>query len=335
MTPIDVRFQAAHSRLSSPGLRANKSFPGRLLLVGRTICLVLGTVVSFTGVNTCATFAHLQHPVDKAGQNLLGWLEQYGASVCHDIAVIKMPPLGRELVATSEIDAHTELIQLPPELCLAISSTEQLQTLDEDVRMALDLLRAVNGPGWEAYQAVWPSEAELAEQLPIFWGSERLQQAACSFPGLPQQVFDRRQLLQEVASQLEVQPQKLIWAHALVSTRAVGAGIGTCAMVPGVDLANHSPNPNTELVVAGEPGTRCGRATVTKYGQVWEHGSAGLVAKRRLMRNEVIRISYGNYPNQRLLLDYGFSLGCENPNGDLEKSTGDNAATTEQQEGFG
>ena len=39
---------------------------------------------------------------------------------------------------------------------------------------------------------------------------------------------------------------------------------------------------------------------------------------RDIQPGEPVRISYGGYPNQRLLLDYGFSLGASNPHGDEE-----------------
>lgn len=83
------------------------------------------------------------------------------------------------------------------------------------------------------------------------------------------------------------------------------------------DLANHSPEPSAELSVAGTPGLRTGRATVVGR-KVWEHGSAGLVAAKDLSADAAVRISYGKYPNQRFLLDYGFTLD-QNPLGDEEK----------------
>mmetsp|Transcript_88075 Transcript_88075/g.282645 ORF Transcript_88075/g.282645 Transcript_88075/m.282645 type:complete len:120 (+) Transcript_88075:126-485(+) len=96
------------------------------------------------------------------------------------------------------------------------------------------------------------------------------------------------------------------------------AKINACALLPGIDMANHDLRPNAELVVAGEPGVVTGRATLTTRGDIWEHGSAGLLALRDIRAGEAVRISYGGYPNQRLLLDYGFDLGDVNPKGDRE-----------------
>merc|ERR1711862_1019017 len=91
----------------------------------------------------------------------------------------------------------------------------------------------------------------------------RLQELAPRFPGLSMQVASRRKLLGDAAKRLglfgkveedSAAVRQLRRAHALVSTRAVGAGINACAMLPGVDMANHDADPNAELVVAGEPG---------------------------------------------------------------------------------
>mmetsp|Transcript_2789 Transcript_2789/g.9028 ORF Transcript_2789/g.9028 Transcript_2789/m.9028 type:complete len:107 (+) Transcript_2789:191-511(+) len=99
-------------------------------------------------------------------------------------------------------------------------------------------------------------------------------------------------------------------------------------MIPGVDVANHSPEPNAELMVAGSPGVPTGRATLTESGNIWEHGTAGLQARRDLVAGEAVRISYGGYPNQRLVLDYGFSLGAMNPHGELEVDSEDPPKST-------
>ncbi|OLP74984.1 hypothetical protein AK812_SmicGene45307, partial [Symbiodinium microadriaticum] len=83
------------------------------------------------------------------------------------------------------------------------------------------------------------------------------------------------------------------------------------------DLANHSPEPNADLTVARHSAKSA--PAILFPAQIWEHGSAGLVTRRPLEAGEAVRISYGKYPNQRFLLDYGFSLGEANPRGDEEK----------------
>jgi len=266
-----------------------------------------------------ATAASAAAP-DPAGQQLLDWLDSEGALVSTAIRISVVPPLGRELLAVENIDAGSELIRLPAELCLAVPSENGPSHLPEDVRLAAEILRDVgNEDGmWPAYRNVLPSRSNLGERLPIFWHEGQLGPFADRMPGLAGQVESRRQLLSRAAAALQVPLAELTWAHALVSTRAVGAGIGACAMLPGIDVANHGLKPNAELVVAGEPGIRTGRATVTRRGDVWEHGTAGLLALHDISAGEPVRISYGSYANQRLLLDYGFDLGSDNPKGDQE-----------------
>lgn len=175
---------------------------------------------------------------DCAGQRLLQWLATEGADVSPDVQLAALPELGRELVAVAPIDAGTELLKLPAELCIpAPPPSGEGDALPEDVRLAAALLELERVPRWEAYLAVWPTAAELAERLPVFWGEERLRSTSEAMPGLVAQVRSRRRLLAYAADRLGLPLTGLMWAHALVSTRAVGAGINACAMLPGVDMA--------------------------------------------------------------------------------------------------
>lgn len=275
---------------------------------------------TYTSRRATATAASAAAAPDAAGQQLLDWLDSEGALVSAAIRISVVAPLGRELLAVENIDAGSELIRLPAELCMAVSTDDEQSHLPEDVRLAADILRDMgNEDGmWRAYRNALPSRSSLGERLPIFWQEDQLGPWADRMPGLPGQVESRRQLLRKAAAALQLPLAELTWAHALVSTRAVGAGIGACAMLPGIDVANHALKPNAELVAAGEPGVQTGRATVTRRGDVWEHGTAGLLALHDIPAGEPIRISYGSYANQRLLLDYGFELGSENPKGDQE-----------------
>lgn len=255
---------------------------------------------------------------DSAGRQLLQWLEEQGAEVSRALEVVSDPTLGRELVVLREVEEGEELIKVPPEMCIPADDPQD-DGDGEDVRLALAVLRAVwDEEFWQAYRAVWPSESVLRQILPVHWPESRFQEFP-SMPRLQAQVASRCQLLSEVAKRKNLDIERLTFAFDLVSTRAVGASIDACALIPGVDLANHGPKANTDLSVAGTPGLRSGRATVLGHGKIWEHGSAGLVAARDLAAGEAVRISYGKYPNQRFLLDYGFTLGGENPLGDEEK----------------
>lgn len=255
---------------------------------------------------------------DTAGSELLEWLQGEGAEVSELLEVRQDPVLGRELVVREAVDEEEELVKVTPELCIPVEE-EGDTSMTEDVRLALILLQEVAEAGqWEAYRSTWPSEDFLREVMPVFWQSSRFADYP-TMPRLQAQVHARREMLSQVSEKEKVDLERLLWAHALVSTRAIGASIDACALIPGVDLANHSPEPNADLTVAGLPGLRSGRATVVGHGKIWEHGSAGLVTRRPLAAGEAVRISYGKYPNQRFLLDYGFSLGEANPRGDEEK----------------
>lgn len=285
--------------------------------------IVSPPVSTFTGTVSAPS----RQQDDTSGSRLLGWLASEGATVSPHLQVVDTPPLGRELAVTSPVESGEVLICLTPELCIPAPQPEPSSSsgepLPEDVRLAATLLQEQGSERWQAYCAALPSPGDLEERLPVFWDDRRLQSMEAQFPSLRAQVESRRRLLRDAAARLGAPLDALTQAHALVSTRAVGAKIDACAMIPGVDMANHSPEPNTELVAAGAPGVRTGRATLTPYGEVWEHGTAGLVALRDLAAGEVVRISYGGYPNQRLILDYGFSLGASNPSGDLEKEGSD------------
>lgn len=262
-------------------------------------------------------------PPSGAGVRLLEWLADEGALVHADLSMALVAPLGRELVVRRPVAAGDVLIRLPPELCIAApAAAPDGPEFSEDVRLAAALLEVEGSQYWEQYKNIWPTELELRESLPVFWPEPRLSELAVRYPSLLAQVRSRSEMLRSAAEHYGVPVDRLTWAHALVSTRAVGAGIDACAMIPGVDLANHSPKPNAELVVAGEPGVRAGKATLTKLGEVWEHGTAGLVAKTDIEAGMPVHISYGKYPNQRLLLDYGFSLGSNNPGGEQEIDDG-------------
>eukprot|EP00930_Biecheleria_cincta_P037307 TRINITY_DN25596_c0_g1_i1.p1 TRINITY_DN25596_c0_g1~~TRINITY_DN25596_c0_g1_i1.p1 ORF type:complete len:315 (-),score=40.59 TRINITY_DN25596_c0_g1_i1:42-986(-) len=262
---------------------------------------------------------------DQHGQNLLEWLAAEGAMVSPDIRIIADDKLGREVIATADVEAGEILLQVTPELCIPAPPAVDNTTTTEEFRLAAAVIEALNDPEWHFYKAIMPSFEDLGRQLPVFWDESRLMSATEEFPTLRAQVLDRRRMLSLAAADLGVPESKLTQAHALVSTRAVGAGIHACAMIPGVDIANHSPHPNTDLSVAGEPGVKVGRATKTKEGFIWEHGTAGLVAARDISAGEPVRISYGGYPNQRFLFDYGFTLGPDNPHGNLEEDQHENS----------
>lgn len=263
---------------------------------------------------------------DDVGPQLLQWLADWGAEVDGRVVSRRCTHGGRGLFASELVSNGSTLMRLPPELCLRAPTEEDLSDLDfsnlrrdevVEVRMTVAVLQAIRDRSWAEYVGVWPSQEVMEGCLPVFWDEARLCQAAHNFPSIPAQVSDRQTLLGKVALLLSLPLDEITYAHAVVTTRAVGSDRGWCALLPGVDMANHDPVPSARIVVAGQPGEREGRATRTEIGEVWEYGSAGLVACRDIALGEEIRICYGPLSNERLLYDYGFTLGPENLHGEL------------------
>mmetsp|Transcript_85693 Transcript_85693/g.239487 ORF Transcript_85693/g.239487 Transcript_85693/m.239487 type:complete len:332 (+) Transcript_85693:91-1086(+) len=270
--------------------------------------------------------ARLPQSIDVVGARLLGWLRDWGADVDERLVPWHDTTKGRGLFAAESIEANCTLVRLPPELCLRAHSREDIpfmaahfgQDVIDEVLMVAAVLGARDDAGWQEYVSSWPIPATFEAALPMFWDAARLRQASIDFPGLDVQASERQALVSKIASYLHVPEDAAAHAHAVVSTRAVGSDSGWCVLLPGVDIANHNPEHNARIMVAGQPGVREGRAKVTEFGEVWEYGSAGLVTCRAIALGEEVHITYGPLPNQRLLLDYGFTLGTKNPHGDLE-----------------
>jgi hypothetical protein len=106
-----------------------------------------------------------------------------------------------------------------------------------------------------------------------------------------------------------------VWARACAHTRAMSGtlGGGACAfVVPGVDLANHSFEPNTVFSVS---------ADAKAFELTWDTEHSTNFGKRSApappKRGDEVLICYGaRMPNALLMLHYGF-LDPTNPNDQL------------------
>ena len=87
--------------------------------------------------------------------------------------------------------------------------------------------------------------------------------------------------------------EQVLWAHATASSRALRLEGMHEALVPMIDLINHSFDANCRL---GDEGAR----------------GVGVRAVRNLNAGESLRLNYGDLPNDDLVLDYGFVVE-ENP----------------------
>eukprot|EP00929_Paragymnodinium_shiwhaense_P101218 TRINITY_DN64126_c0_g1_i1.p1 TRINITY_DN64126_c0_g1~~TRINITY_DN64126_c0_g1_i1.p1 ORF type:complete len:337 (-),score=32.75 TRINITY_DN64126_c0_g1_i1:59-1069(-) len=264
--------------------------------------------------------------ISKRGATLLKWLSHWDCLVHDGLEARNMPGKGRGLFTAQAVKAGTVLIQLSPEMMLPALEREEVRAdlsaafetdLALELRSCLAVIRAREDPQWQEYVAMWPTPEDFLG-LPFFWDDGRLQEVAATMPSVAANVKERREFLSRAAKMLDVSAEDLKYAHALLCTRAVG-GQDSCTLMPGVDFANHDPAGfNTRIMHAGKPGKRIGRATINQNGDVWEHGSAGLVAVQDIAADQEIRITYGNLSNDELLADYGFQLGASNPYGDTK-----------------
>jgi len=290
------------------------------ILIALTACGCLSTT-SFSTLPAQSRDAKQSNEVDVAGLGVLRWLPRWGATVHEHLETRIVPSKGRCLFASRPVPNGTILVQLSAELMLpALEDRDVLLRLSShfpndlalEVRCCLAILRARQDPEWSPYVRVWPCLSELSG-LPTFWSDERLAAAANSMPGLRSSVDERRLFVAKAARLFDIDEDEFTYAHALLCTRAVG-GTNSCTLVPGVDFANHDPVAfNSRIMHAGTLGKRDGAATISQSGQVWEHGSGGLVAVQDIAAGEEVRITYGPLPDEELLLDYGFTLGDGNP----------------------
>eukprot|EP00929_Paragymnodinium_shiwhaense_P000589 TRINITY_DN100838_c0_g1_i1.p1 TRINITY_DN100838_c0_g1~~TRINITY_DN100838_c0_g1_i1.p1 ORF type:complete len:341 (+),score=22.96 TRINITY_DN100838_c0_g1_i1:82-1104(+) len=268
----------------------------------------------------CDTERHGQ--VDEAGMKLLRWLSRWHASVHDCIETRLVPSKGRCLFASRPIPNGTILIKVPPglmvpalddhEISLKLSS-HFADDLALEARSCLAILRVRRDPEWSPYVCVWPEVSELSS-LPFFWDDERLQEAAKTMPQLQSRVQERRLFVAKAARLLDVDEREFAYAHAVSCTRAIGGANSCCTCVPGVDFANHDPLANnTRIMRVGTIGIRDGWSMVSESGDVWEYGSAALVATRNITAGEEICITYGPLSDEELLFEFGFTLGEDNP----------------------
>lgn len=81
------------------------------------------------------------------------------------------------------------------------------------------------------------------------------------------------------------------WALAVVTSRAfrVAGPSQPASMLPLIDMCNHSFAPNCQLQIDGS-------------------GDVGLVALQHIPQQQLLQLSYGNFSNDFLLMDYGFII---------------------------
>jgi Rubisco LSMT substrate-binding/SET domain len=141
--------------------------------------------------------------------------------------------------------------------------------------------------------------------LPMFFPPDAI--AALEYPPVTEQVKRRCRWLLSFASEslapirgneaqdpfegVEIDANALGWALAAVTSRAfrTRGPDQPAAMLPLIDMANHSFDPNAKIT--GQGGTS---------------GAFQMVSTKEIQAGDPILLSYGNLVNDFLLLDYGF-----------------------------
>jgi hypothetical protein len=177
----------------------------------------------------------------------------------------------------------------------------------------LQKVQARNPPPWNLPPAVRPVQIKLRCR----WLHEFATQTLAALPA---------DLAADPFGGVAVDVNALGWALACVTSRAFRLRERR-ALLPLIDMADHSFEPNAEVRAEREAGTRattlrsgCGVQRSSRLpldrpccprglcGQVipLEGGAVGLAVKRDVAAGEALLLSYGPLSNDFLLLDYGF-----------------------------
>ncbi|GMH33548.1 hypothetical protein BSKO_01382 [Bryopsis sp. KO-2023] len=243
------------------------------------------------------------------GPELADWISSNGGSV-GNVEVVKELFGGWGLKATQECKKGTVLIDVPKKCQVTYdkSADPKLLALIEQVpeelwggRLALKLI-GERAKGDESFFVPYLKSLPVGVPgLPMFYQGPILREL--QYPPLIEQVkkrcrwlvdFGTKQLAplkgteQDPFGGVSVSVDGLGWGLGVVSSRAfrTRGPKEPAAMLPLIDMCNHSFEPNCEIVGSKE-------------------GTA-MVAKIDIKAGESFFLNYGNLPNDFLLLDYGF-----------------------------
>lgn len=248
----------------------------------------------------------------ERAQELVAWIKSNGGDVNSlEVSQSTDGSAGYCLRCTQDVTSGSRLVTLPASCQLTYdqSSDERLLNLIRQVpeelwgaKLALQvLLQRTAGPSsfFHPYLSLLP---QGFPGLPMFFSREAVQML--SYLPVVEQVNKRgrwlHQFSQSVLDPIRGTPRDP-YGGAIVDVNALGWGLGVvtsrafrtrgpshpASMLPLIDMANHSFTPNTEVKPAGD-------------------GKLALLAKKKIKAGEEILLSYGQLPNDFLLLDYGF-----------------------------
>eukprot|EP00884_Botryococcus_braunii_P014680 jgi/Botrbrau1/23212/Bobra.0041s0056.1 len=261
--------------------------------------------------------------VSSVGEALVDFVHNHNGKV-QGISVVPMGEVGYGLVANKAMEPGSPLVLLPGSCCLtyAEGSDPRLLSLIEKVpeelwggRLALQVLAHRIAGGTSPFQAYVKNLPVGISGLPLFFSKEAHE--GLQYAPVRQQVDMRcrwllhfcRDFLEPLRGTLDdpfgghpVDANLLGWALGVVTSRAfrVWGQEKPAAMLPLIDMCNHSGDPNCKVRPHG--GTP---------------GGVQLESLRPLRAGEALSINYGDLPNDFFLLDYGFVVE-DNPHDYIE-----------------
>jgi hypothetical protein len=252
--------------------------------------------------------AHASRTLQVAAfETLVAWLEEGGEGRVHSAVELAEADgdCGRGLrVAAAVLDGEL-LASIPraKQIWCPPDDAEARGDVSTHTRLGLALLREkLQDSTFDPYLQMLPHSYD---SMPLYYVQDIPE---LQFAPVEQEAVARIQELLRITQSLDggaVSPfegadvdfEQVLWAYGTASSRALRPhslpGGHVHALVPLVDLINHSFDANCRLVDEGG-------------------GAVGLRAARPLVKGECLRLCYGPFPNDKLLLDYGFS-DEENP----------------------
>ncbi|KAL6746522.1 hypothetical protein V8C86DRAFT_2940393 [Haematococcus lacustris] len=293
---------------------------GKICVLSRVATSVRATVCRRPSpVPRCLRLAAsaLPHP-SSSSRPLHTWVRSNGGQVADAVQITSFGDGGGYgLSAGQSVSAGDRLIMLNRRCMLTYDETcdpRLLAVIDQvpaelwGAKLALQLLNhrlmAASSP-YAAYIAQLPVGVA---GVPIFFSREAIN--ALEYPPVTEQVKKRCRWLYDFSTKVlaglagapgdpfggaHVDINALGWALACVTSRAfrVRGPSHPAALLPLIDMCNHSFQPNCEVLPV-------------------EGGGCSLVAKHSIAAGDALLISYGPLPNDFLLMDYGF-LQPDNP----------------------
>lgn len=200
---------------------------------------------------------------------------------------------GRSLMASKEFEAGSELLVVPKAAFLrppAATPADKEKMINNQSRLSLYILSELNGESTlKPYLNLLPRSFK---HMPELWSPDKLgllkdTMAAAEVEGRRQEILAQ---FNRLAGCTSYSFEQFTWARLVVMTRIFALPEGQEAIVPIVDMINHSTRPNCDAFYDSKR-----EAFVVK-------------ACQRINKAEEITISYGQKPNSRLLASYGFAL---------------------------